>query len=394
MVQADNIITTIFLIFTGAAVLATAALYARQTLLVAYIAIGLILGQSGFNLTADAGFLQQISDIGIMFLLFLLGLNLNPNKLLHLLKSATILVIASSLMFATFGYIVAISFGFSSTESLVIAASTIFSSTIIGLKLLPTTVLHHRHTGEIIISILLLQDLIAIGLLMLLHTQGQITANDPGAQQHLLTLLISFPTIILVAYLSEKYILQKLFLRFDTILEYIFLLAIAWCLGLAELATSMGLSHEIGAFIAGVAIASGPISQFIAESLKPLRDFFLIIFFFTIGASFDISQLDDILIPGIILALLALSLKPIIFKKLLQLSGEDTAVATEVGFRVGQLSEFSILLGALALQVGVIGKSASQLIQLSTLLTFIISSYLIVFRYPTHIATSDRLRRD
>jgi len=394
MVQADHIITTIFLIFTGAAVLATAALYARQTLLVAYIAIGLILGQSGFNLTADAGFLQQISDIGIMFLLFLLGLNLNPNKLLHLLKSATILVIASSLMFATFGYIVAISFGFSSTESLVIAASTIFSSTIIGLKLLPTTVLHHRHTGEIIISILLLQDLIAIGLLMFLHTQGQITANDPGAQQHLLTLLISFPTIILVAYLSEKYILQKLFLRFDTILEYIFLLAIAWCLGLAELATSMGLSHEIGAFIAGVAIASGPISQFIAESLKPLRDFFLIIFFFTIGASFDISQLDDILIPGIILALLALSLKPIIFKKLLQLSGEDTAVATEVGFRVGQLSEFSILLGALALQVGVIGQSASQLIQLSTLLTFIISSYLIVFRYPTPIATSDRLRRD
>ena len=90
----------------------------------------------------------------------------------------------------------------------------------------------------------------------------------------------------------------------------------------------------------------------------------------------------------------ALALKPIIFKKLLQLSGEDTAVATEVGFRVGQLSEFSILLGALALQVGVISQSASQLIQLATLLTFIVSSYLIVFRYPTPIATSDRLRRD
>ena len=390
----EHIISTIFLIFTGAAVLATVALYARQTLLVAYIAIGLILGQSGFNLIPDAGFLQQISDIGIMFLLFLLGLNLNPKKLIHLLKSSTILVVASSLLFAGFGYLIAISFGFSSTESLVIAASSIFSSTIIGLKLLPTTVLHHRHTGEIIISILLLQDLIAIGLLMFLHTQVQIGANDPSAQQHLLTLLISFPTIILVAYLSEKYILQRLFLRFDTILEYVFLLAIAWCLGLAELATSMGLSHEIGAFIAGVAIASGPISQFIAESLKPLRDFFLIIFFFTIGASFDISQLGNILIPAIILAAFALSLKPIVFKKLLQLSGEDTTVATEVGFRVGQLSEFSILLGSLALQVGVIGQSASQLIQLATLLTFIVSSYLIVFRYQTPIATSDRLRRD
>ena len=390
----EHIISTIFLIFTGAAVLATVALYARQTLLVAYIAIGIILGQSGFNLIPDAGFLQQISDIGIMFLLFLLGLNLNPNKLVHLLKSSTILVVASSLIFAGFGYVIAISFGFSPIESLVIAASSIFSSTIIGLKLLPTTVLHHRHTGEIIISILLLQDLIAIGLLMFLHTQGQIGANDPSAQQHLLTLLISFPTIIVVAYLSEKYILQRLFLRFDTILEYVFLLAIAWCLGLAELATAMGLSHEIGAFIAGVAIASGPISQFIAESLKPLRDFFLIIFFFTIGASFDISQLGGILIPGIILAAFALGLKPLIFKKLLQLSGEDTAVATEVGFRVGQLSEFSILLGALALQVGVISQSASQLIQLATLLTFIVSSYLIVFRYPTPIATSDRLRRD
>ena len=106
-----------------------------------------------------------------MFLLFLLGLNLNPKKLIHLLKSSTILVVASSLLLAGFGYLIAISFGFSSTESLVIAASSIFSSTIIGLKLLPTTVLHHRHTGEIIISILLLQDLIAIGLLMFLHTQ-------------------------------------------------------------------------------------------------------------------------------------------------------------------------------------------------------------------------------
>jgi Kef-type K+ transport system membrane component KefB len=390
--QSDEIIFTIFVIFSGAAVLSTLALYARQTLLVAYIGLGILLGPSALGVVKNHEFIQQVSDIGIMFLLFLLGLNLNPNKLLALIKDTTLITLAASIILAGISYLIALSMGFNSTDSVIIAASMIFSSTIIGLKLLPTTVLHHRHIGEVIISVLLLQDLIAIVFMLLLHSQAE---GQADSMYSLIKLIISLPILAIFAFLFSNYVLTFLFRKFDKILEYVFLVAIGWCLGLSEIAICMGLSHEIGAFIAGVSIATGPISMFIAESLKPLRDFFLVIFFFAIGASFQLNILADVLVPACILAAFALILKPIVYRVLLRRLGhEDDSSAKEIGFRIGQLSEFSILLGALALNVGVLGERAAYLIHVATIITFILSSYIVVFKYPSPMAISDRLRRD
>ena len=163
---------------------------------------------------------------------------------------------------------------------------------------------------------------------------------------------------------------------------------------MAEAAELVGLSYEIGAFIAGVSIARSPIALFIAESLKPLRDFFLIIFFFAIGASFQLDTLIDVILPAAVLAIAALAIKPFVFAFILQNFGEEAEVSKEVGYRVGQLSEFSILLAALALNVGVIGREAAYLIHVATIITFVASSYLVVLRFPSPIAISDRLRRD
>ena len=286
MNQIDEVTFTIFIIFTGAAIFATLALYARQTLIVAYIALGILIGPFGLGLVTDQAFIQQVSDIGIMFLLFLLGLSLNPRKLVGLLKDTTFITVLSGLIFSLIGYLVAVALGFNTIDSLVIAGSMVFSSTIIGLRLLPTTVLHHRHIGEVIISVLLLQDLIAILMMLLLHSRAE---TDSSHTQDLIKLVISLPLLILFTFYFERYVLSRLFRKFDKILEYIFLVAIGWCVGVSELAHWLGLSHEIGAFIAGVSIATGPISLFIAESLKPLRDFFLIIFFFTIGAGLQLN---------------------------------------------------------------------------------------------------------
>ena len=162
-----------------------------------------------------------------------------------------------------------------------------FSSTIIGLKLLPTTILHHKHTGQVIISILLIQDLIAIIILLLLQGYGK----GGNLAMDIVFQLLALPVLIGITWLIQRYILIKLIIKYDQIHEYIFLLAIAWCLGIAELAILLGLSHEIGAFVAGVSLASSPIALFITEKLKPLRDFFLIIFFFSLGAGFNISLL-------------------------------------------------------------------------------------------------------
>lgn len=388
--QQDPLVFTLFLIFTGAAIVATLALFARQALLVAYILLGVILGPSVFGWVNDPVLIKQISHVGIMFLLFLLGLNLPLAKLIPLIQKTTAITGVSSLLFAASGALAGWLFGFTVVESLIIGASLTFSSTIIGLKLLPTTVLHHKRTGEIIISILLVQDLIAIIILLLLQTAGQ--GSLPLMEVALR--MAALPLLIAIAYLLERFILIKLVARFDKIQEYIFLLAIGWCLGFAELAASVGLSIEIGAFIAGVALARNPIALFIGEHLKPLRDFFLIIFFFSLGASFDLRLLGSVVVPAVLLATITLLGKPIVFRWLLRSSGESSGRSSEIGVRLGQVSEFSLLIAVLAMELSIIGSEASYVIQLATLLTFIVSSYIIVQRYPTPIALSDNLRRD
>lgn len=379
-----------FLIFTGASVLATLALYTRQSLIVAYMALGVLIGPWGLKWVDDPELIAHISDIGIIFLLFLLGLNLDPKDLLRLLKSTTWITLVSSGIFALVGFFIAQFFGFNTIEALIVASAMMFSSTIIGLKLLPTTVLHHQHTGEVVISILLLQDIIAIAVMLFINAAG----GDGLNAWEIVQIVIALPLLSIFCYLFERYILVKLFARFDRIQEFIFLAAIGWCLGIAELAHSVHLSHEIGAFIAGVAIANSPISLFIAESLKPLRDFFLILFFFSLGAGFNIHMMDQVLLPALVLAGLMLILKPLVFSFLLRGTHEIKPRALEIGVRLGQVSEFSLLIAYVAHEHAVVGDPVYYLIQTTTMITFIISSYVIVMKYPTPIAMSDSLRRD
>ena len=388
--QADPLVYSIFLIFTGAALMATLALYARQSLLVAYVLLGMLFGPSGLDLVSDPELVKGISGIGIVFLLFLLGLDLPLGKLLHLVGKTTWVTGFSSLLFAGLGFGVGRLFGYDPLGSLLIGLASMFSSTIIGLKLLPTTVLHHKHTGEIIVSILLLQDLIAILILLWLEFLG----GESLSTARMVLLASALPGLLLMAWLLERYVLRVLIQRFDTIQEYIFLLAIGWCLGLAELAGVLGLSHEIGAFIAGVALAASPIAMFIAESLKPLRDFFLIIFFFALGAGLDLGVLGGVLWPAAVLALVLMLAKPPVFAWLLTRAGETAGRSREIGVRLGQISEFSLLIAVLALERGVVEAEVSYLIQVATMFTFMVSSYIVVMRYPTPIAVSDRLRRN
>lgn len=386
--SADSVLYVMFLIFFGAAVVATLAMMARQSMLVGYILLGIVLGPAVLGWVGDAAMIRQISDIGILFLLFLLGLNLPPQKLVGLVRETTIVTVVSAAVLAGVGAGLSYAFGYSAFESLVIGAALMFSSTIIGIKLLPTTVLHHRHTGEIIISILLLQDMLAILVLLLIRPASDMRWWD------FVRPLISFPALYLVAWALERWVIIRLMRRFDTIQEYLFLLAIGWCLGVAQLAHALGLSLEIGAFIAGVVLATSPIAQFLAEQLKALRDFFLVIFFFSVGAGFHPDSMAGVWLPALMLAAIALTLKPLLFAVLMRLHGEPAALAGEVGVRLGQMSEFSILIAILAADTGRIGAHALTLIELATILTFIVSPYVTILRYPTPVAVSERLRRD
>lgn len=379
-----------FFIFSGGAIIASLALFGRQPLLVAYIVLGAILGPFGLELVSDVALISEIGSIGIIFLLFLLGLDMQPQALWRVLREVTHITLISSALFAVTGYIVADLFGYSTTESLVIGTGMMFSSTIIGIKLLPTTALHHKHSGELMVGMLLMQDFLAIFVLLLIIS-GDVTS------QNLIPLgktLLALPALVVTSFLAVKFVLLPLLSRFDRIGEYVFLLATGWCLGIAEVAHYLGLSREIGAFLAGIALATSPIAQFIALNLKPLRDFFLILFFFSLGAGFDLSLLPAIILPALILAGLMLAIKPLIYHRLLRSHSETESLAWDIGFRLGQNSEFSLMIAYLAFSTGIIGTHSSHLIQAVAIITFLVSSYIVVFNFPNPIAPNDKLRRD
>jgi Kef-type K+ transport system membrane component KefB len=264
-----------------------------------------------------------------------------------------------------------------------------FSSTIIGIKLLPTTALHHRHIGELVVSLLLLQDCLAIlALVGLAHF-----APGVGEAKPLWVTILALPALLAVAAAGVRFILLPLIARFDVIQEYVFLLAVGWCLGLAQDAEALGLSLELGAFVAGVTLATSPIALFLAEALRPLRDFVLVLFFFTVGAGLNLALVPSILMPALAFSALVLLTKPVIYRVLLNQFKEQGSLAWEVGFRLGQISEFSLLLVLLAGQAALLSEGATTTIQTVAVLTFILSSYVVVLRYPTPIALDERLRR-
>ena len=194
-------------------------------MLVAYIALGVVLGPWGMGLVSDTASNEDVAAIGIMFLLYLIGLNLPPQQLWRLLGEALWVTLLSSVVFALLGGALGLVFGWSPADAAFLGAGLMFSSTIISVKLLPTTALHHRHTGQVIISVLLLQDLVAIVILLLLQGYGK------GGQLavDIVMQLLAFPLLVVIAYGLDRLVMERLITRFDQIHEYIFLLAIGWC---------------------------------------------------------------------------------------------------------------------------------------------------------------------
>lgn len=376
-------------VFVGAAALASAALYTRQPIIIAYIALGAALGPYGSGLINNTAMVADAGHIGIIFLLFLLGLDMQPRALFNSVKQSSLVAILSSVAFAAVGGGIAYAFGFSQLDSAIIGAALMFSSTIIGIKLLPTTVLHHRHLGEMLVALLLFQDLLAIVLLVIMQSAG----GAVGIWSMIQPLLL-LPLLGAGCWAAVRFIILPLIQRFDRYHEYIFLLSVGWCLGVAECAAYIGLSAEIGAFIAGITVATSPIAQYIAVSLKPLRDFFLVIFFFSVGAQFDLGRLPEVAIAALVLSGVLLAAKPAIYHFLLRRVSETDKLAWNLGLRLGQCSEFALLIGVVAVNAGLLSLTASTLIQATTILTLLISSYIVVFNLPNPIAVKEELRRD
>ncbi len=386
----ERFILDLSIIIVMAACLSYIAVILKQPIILAYIACGVLAGPWGLGWVRDLGFIESVSHLGITLLLFLAGLCLHPQKLFSLFKKTGIATAVNCIVSFSTGFLFAVIFRFNIVDSLIIGLALMFSSTILVIKLLPTTRLHQERMGAVCISVLIMQDLLAIALLAYIRClclPGSVLINFG-------ILLIKLIVFIGVLVIIEQFVLRRIMLRVERLHEALFILGLAWCFGIAAISARIGMFHETGAFFAGVVLARHPISFFITEKLKPLRDFFLVLFFFALGARLNIMALKEVFLISLLLACVFLIVKPWLFNKIFTIAGERRPFSKEIGMRLGQLSEFSLLIAVLAFELGNISSRASQLIQLTTLITFVVSSYIVVMRYPTPIGTTSKLNKD
>jgi len=379
----------ISLIVVSCAVLAWLASLARQPIVIGYLLCGILAGPSVLGLISRVELIEPASHIGVTLLLFLAGLVLHPNRLVKLFRETLLVTLGAAAVSFILTLAFLLAWGYRGGESAFAAAALMFSSTILVVKLLPTTTLHQRHMGSVCIAILIAQDLIAVLLILVI-------AAEPRASMLAAVGLTLLKTLALAGFAAafEQFALRRMMRAADRYPEVLEMLCIAWCLGISAAALSAGLPSEIGAFIGGVAMARTRIADFLSEKLKPLRDFFLLFFFFILGADLNMLMLAKSWLPGLILAALILISRPVLYAFLFRVTGEASSFSREVGLRLGQASEFSMLAAVIAGEKGSMGEPVSQLVQFAAIVTFIASSYAVVARVPTPIGTKTELKRD
>jgi len=385
----ENTLTELTLVVVSCAVLSWFTLLLKQPLIIAYVACGIIAGPSMLGLVKDVQNLSNLSSIGITLLLFLAGLVTQPKKILPVFKKTLLVNLGSS----GFSFIIVCLFawlwGIPTRDIVIVGLSLMFSSTLLAVKLLPTTTLHQQRMGTLLMAVLVVEDMVAVFVIMFL--QG--TLGD----LHPLTLVIVAAkggSILGVSLFLEQYLIRKVITRFHRFEETIYLTSIAWCLGIAGLSSFFGFSAEIGAFLAGVAMARSPLALHIADRLRNFRDFFLVLFFFVLGARADIAGMKQMLFPALSLATAIIILKPYVIRQIFRWTHEPEKIAHQSGFRMGQTGEFAMIISVFALGANLIGTDAYNLVQLTTLMTLLVSSIIIVKNFPTPLGTQERLKQD
>ncbi|MXZ45109.1 MAG: cation:proton antiporter [Gammaproteobacteria bacterium] len=380
-----QLLQTMMLIFALTAVAASVGMFARQPLIIVYIVLGCVLGPHALGWIGESHAIEELGHIGIIFLLFIVGLDLPTKRIKNVFRQSILTVLVSSVVFFGLGFGLGFLLGFESREAMITALAFLFSSTIVGVKLVPRTALHHRRIGELVIGLLILQDILAVLALLYVSSSGETIS--------LLAWLKVFgipPLIVLGAILCAKFVFWPLMQKFDVVTEYTFLMFLGWCMGIAFCAHALGVTFEIGAFIAGVALANSSAAQLVASTLEPLQDFFLVLFFFYVGTTVDPILLWSVAWQVGLLALACVLIKPLVFRYLIGWLGEDRKTSWEVGYRLGQNSEFSLLI--LYVAATQMSDRASLIVLGATVLTLLISSYVVVFNFKNPIALSDHLR--
>jgi Kef-type K+ transport system membrane component KefB len=369
--------------YLTAAVLAVAtvigfiATRARQPLIVAFIAVGIIVGPSVLGWVDDTEQLELFAEIGVAVLLFLVGLKLDIRLVRTTGRVAVITGLGQVVFTSAVGFALALLLGMSATTAIYVAVALTFSSTIIIVKLLSDKRELDELHGRIALGFLIVQDIVVVLVMITLSSFGA----DRGDN---LTTDIALVVLKGAAFLGSlaiamRWVLPRFLVPIARSRELLIVAAVSWAVALAAVSDWLGFSTEVGAFLAGFALASTPFRESIASSLTGLRDFLLLFFFIELGAKLNFGEIGGQIPAAIVLSLFVLVGNPLIVLVIMGIMGYPKRVSFLSGLAVAQISEFSLILVALGLQLGHIGGETVGLVTLVGMVTIGLSTYLILY---------------
>lgn len=359
-----------------AAVLATAAGVSilmrilKQPLIIGYILSGIICGPALLNLIHDQESFESFSQIGIALLLFIVGLGLNVGVIRSTGKPVLMVFIMNLIFVGSAGFGFSHLFGFTPIESALAGMALVFSSTIVVVKSLLDKREQHRLYGQIAIGVLLVEDIAATITLVVLAA-----AKNGGGGDELFALAGKGIMLAGAMTFVGWFVMSKLTRFFASNQEFLFTFALAWAFSIAAIFEIAGFSLEVGALFAGVALASLPYAQEIGTRLKPLRDFFLLLLFISLGSVMTLDNISDSILPATIFALIALIIKPLCISAGLGLLRYTKQTGFKVSAHLSQTSEFSIIMLTLAAAEGLIRNELVSIMTITTFITIAVSTY-------------------
>ncbi|MGY6559617.1 MAG: cation:proton antiporter [Nitritalea sp.] len=373
-----------------AAILGSIGILLRQPLIVMFIALGVLVGPSVLGIVNSKESIHLLAEIGIAVLLFIVGLKLDLRIIRSVGKIATLTGLGQVFFTSFIGYLLGLALGFSNLHSFYIAVALTFSSTIIIVKLLSDKKEVDALHGQIAIGFLIVQDIVVILVMIILSAlrQGEEQALSSAVGQT----LASGAGLLLITFVATRYVLPRVTQVLARSTELLTLFAVAWSVGLAAFGTGIGFSGEVGAFLAGVSLASSDYREMISSRLISLRDFLLLFFFVNLGANLDLSLIGGQVLPALIFSLFVLIGNPIIVLIIMGAMGYRKRTAFLSGLTVAQISEFSLIFAGLGLAIGHITEEILGLITLISLITIALSTYLILYSHPIYEWLAPALR--
>lgn len=373
----QNIFFQITVILATAVTIAFFIRLLRQPLIIAYIIAGVAVGPMFLNLLrGNKNIYQAFAEFGMVLLLFVIGLNLNFNRLKSIGKPSFITGFGQVFFTAIFGFIILVLLNFNVLAAAYLAVAITFSSTIVIIKLLndkkDTETVYGKHT----IGLMLVQDIIAVLILIVIGIFSNSGNNLAGQFFWLATKGVG---VLIFIFLVAKYFLPWFLHRISHSSELLFIFTISWCFSLASLLYWLGFSLEIGAIFAGIALSSSPYQPEIASRIKPLRDFFLILFFIVLGSEIGIGAMSSIWFPSLILSGFILIGNPLILYLLFRWLKFTRRNSFLAGITAAQVSEFGFVMLFTGKQFGYFGPEVIQVFTMVAIVTIFTSSYLIIY---------------